>query len=41
MIETYDFTGNAITYLGLIGVISSGIIIVTAYRRYWKSEKKS
>jgi len=38
MIETYNFAlANATTYLGLIGIASSGIILLTAYRRYWSS----
>jgi hypothetical protein len=36
-ISTYDFTGDAVTFLGLIGVVSTAIILVTAYRRYWTS----
>jgi hypothetical protein len=36
-ISTYDFTGDAVTFLGLIGVISTAIILVTSYRRYWNS----
>jgi hypothetical protein len=36
-IYTYDFTGDAVTFLGLIGVVSTAIILVTAYRRYWTS----
>jgi len=39
MIETYSFSGNAVTYLGFIGVVSTGIILVTAFRRYFNSEK--
>jgi len=35
--STYDFSGNAVTFLGLTGIISSGIILLTAYRRYWSS----
>lgn len=37
MIDTYNFTGDGVTVLGLIGVISTGIIIVTAFRRYYSS----
>lgn len=37
MIETYNFTGDAVTFLGLIGVVSTGIIIVTAFRRFFNS----
>ena len=37
MIDTYNFTGDGVTLLGLVGVISTGIIIVTAFRRYYSS----
>jgi hypothetical protein len=37
MIDTYNFTGDGVTLLGLVGVISTGIIIVTAFRRYFNS----
>jgi len=36
-IPTFDFTGDAVTYFGLIGVVSSVIVIVAAYRRFWTS----
>lgn len=36
-IETYNFTGDYVTVLGLIGVLSSVIIITTAFRRYYNS----
>jgi hypothetical protein len=35
--DTYDFTGDFTTILGLVGVVSSLVIIVFAYRRYWNS----
>ena len=35
--DTLDFTGDAITFLGLVGVVSAGIIIVTAFRRFFNS----
>jgi hypothetical protein len=35
--ESYNFTGDAVTYLGLIGVISTLIIVVTSFRRYFNS----
>jgi hypothetical protein len=37
MPDFYDFTGDGITALGLVGVISSMIIIVTAFRRFYNS----
>lgn len=38
--EMYDFTGNGITVLGMIGVVSTVIIVVTAFRRYYNSPMK-
>ena len=35
--DTLDFTGDAITFLGLVGVVSAGIIIVTAFSRFFNS----
>jgi len=40
MIETYNFSGDSITILGLIGIISTGIIMVTAFTRYYNSPLK-
>lgn len=37
MIDTYTFTGNGITFLGLVGIISTGIILFTAFARYYNS----
>ena len=37
MIDTYNFTGDGTTILGLVGIISTGIIIVTAFTRYFNS----
>lgn len=34
---SYDFSGNGVTFLGLVGVISTLIIVVTAFRRYFNS----
>ena len=36
-ISTYNFSGDAVTFLGLVGVVSTGIILVTVFRRYWNS----
>jgi len=38
--ETFDFSGNATTFLGLVGVISTGIIVITSFRRYFNSPLK-
>lgn len=35
--DTYTFTGDAVTFLGLVGIISTAIIVVVAYRRHWNS----
>ena len=35
--DTYSFSGDAVTVLGLVGVISTGIIVLTAFRRYFNS----
>jgi hypothetical protein len=37
MPDTYGFSGDAVTFLGLVGVISTGIIVLTAFRRYYNS----
>lgn len=37
MPNAYDFTGDAVTFLGLVGVFSTAIIIVTAFRRFYNS----
>lgn len=37
MPSTYDFSGDAVTALGLVGVVSTAIIIVTAFRRFYSS----
>jgi hypothetical protein len=36
-IETLDFTGNGVTILGFVGVISTAIILVSVFSSYWKS----
>ena len=35
--DTLHFNGDFITFLGLIGVVSTGIIIITAFRRFFNS----
>jgi hypothetical protein len=35
--DTLNFTGDAVTYLGLLGVASTLVILVTVFRRYWSS----
>lgn len=36
-LSTYDFTGDTVTFLGFVGVVSTAIVLVFAYRRYWNS----
>mgnify|MGYP003348655783 CR=1 FL=1 len=35
--DQYTFSGDAFTFLGLVGVVSTGIIVVTAFRRFFNS----
>tara|TARA_A100001388_G_C28334413_1_gene295989 strand:+ start:376 stop:504 length:129 start_codon:yes stop_codon:yes gene_type:complete len=35
--DTYSFAGDAVTILGFIGVASTGIILFTAFTRYFNS----
>jgi len=37
MIDTYSFAGDGVTVLGLVGVISTGIILVLCFTRYFNS----
>jgi hypothetical protein len=37
MPDSYGFVGDGITFLGLIGVISTAIIVTTVFRSYSKS----
>jgi hypothetical protein len=37
MPDSYGFVGDGITFLGLIGVISTAIIVITVFRSYSKS----
>lgn len=37
MPDTYSFSGDAVTFLGLVGVVSTLIIVVTSFRRYYNS----
>jgi hypothetical protein len=36
-LDTYTFSGNAVTILGLVGVASTLLIVVTAFRRFFNS----
>jgi hypothetical protein len=35
--DTLNFSGDAITYLGLVGIISTAIILVSVFRSFYKS----
>jgi len=35
--DTFNFTGDAVTFLGLIGVVSTAIILVTIFRSFYNS----
>jgi len=37
MPDTYSFGGNAVTFLGLVGVASTLLIIITSFRRFFNS----
>ena len=34
---TFDFSGDAVTFLGLIGVTSTLIILISVFRSYFNS----
>jgi hypothetical protein len=36
-IDTLNFTGDTVTYLGFLGIISTAIILVTVFRSFYKS----
>ena len=38
--DTFNFTGDAVTFLGLIGVTSTLIILVSVFRSYYNSPLK-
>ena len=35
--DTLTFSGDAVTFLGLVGVISTGVILVSVFRSYYNS----
>ena len=37
MPDFYSFSGDGVTYLGAIGIVSSFVILYTAFRRYYNS----
>jgi hypothetical protein len=36
-IDTFNFNGDATTIIGLVGIISTAIIVITVFRSYWFS----
>jgi len=37
MPNSYGFVGDGVTFLGLIGVVSTAIILVTIFRSFYNS----
>jgi hypothetical protein len=37
MMSTYNFSGDATTVIGLVGIISTAVILITVFRSYWSS----
>lgn len=37
MPDTYSFVGDGVTVLGLVGILSSALILVVSYQRWWNS----
>ena len=35
--DTFTFAGDGVTVLGFVGVLSTAIILVTAFRRFFNS----
>jgi hypothetical protein len=35
--DTLNFSGDAVTFLGLVGVLSTLLIVVTSFRRFFNS----
>jgi hypothetical protein len=35
--DTFNFNGDAVTFLGLLGVVSTLLIVNTAFRRFFNS----
>lgn len=33
--DTYTFAGDVTTFLGFVGVVSAGVIVITAFRRFF------
>jgi hypothetical protein len=37
MPNTYSFAGDSVAFLGLIGVVSTAVILITAFRKHFHS----
>jgi hypothetical protein len=37
MIQTFDFFGSIVIFIGLFGVIFTTTILAVVYKEYWKS----
>jgi hypothetical protein len=37
MPDSYGFVGDGVTFLGLVGIISTAIIVVTVFKSFYKS----
>jgi hypothetical protein len=35
--DTYTFSGDATTFLGLVGVVSALVIVITSFRKFFNS----
>ena len=35
--DTFNFSGDAVTFLGFVGVASTLLIVVTSFRRFFNS----
>ena len=35
--NTYDFTGDGVTILGFVGIVSTAIILFTVFRNFYRS----
>jgi hypothetical protein len=36
-ITTYSFTGDIVTYIGFIGVLSTAVIVTTSFVKWFRS----
>jgi hypothetical protein len=38
--DTLNFNGDVVTFIGLVGITSTFIILVAAFRKFYKTETK-